>query len=382
MSYTKKNIAIAFGIITFVFLMIQRNPSYGGTISSAKKAFKNCDPESLKLKDPGENVLLTGGAGFIGMHTAVKLKSLGYNVIVIDNMNDYYSTQLKEDRVSVLADNDVTFVQGDVCDAKLVTSLIKEHKIDRVIHLAAQAGVTYSLTNPLSYTKNNVECFVTLMEIYVKEGLTDKPFVYASSSSVYGFNEDTKFSEVTSEVDKPASLYAATKRSDELIAHTYKSLYKVNSVGLRFFTVYGPWGRPDMAPMIFAHRIDAEATLELTNFGKSIRDFTYVDDIVNGVIASFEYNSDSAEVFNLGGGNPVNLEYFVKLMEEGLHKTANKNLVPIRKGDVPITTADVSKAYCYLGWKPVVKIEEGITNFLDWFDKNNGSKYMPSLKIE
>ena len=207
------------------------------------------------LEDKGKSILVTGGAGFIGMHTAIALKKNGMHVVALDNMNDYYSAELKVDRVALLKAAGVDFVKGDVCDDEILEQIIKDHKIDRVIHLAAQAGVRFSLESPHSYTRNNVDCFVSLLEQYVKAGLQKKPLVYASSSSVYGFNNDAPFTEDVSDVDHPASLYAATKRSDELIAHTYNHLYNVSSVGLRFFTVYGPYGRPDMSPMIFANKI-------------------------------------------------------------------------------------------------------------------------------
>lgn len=203
----------------------------------------------------GKSVLITGAAGFIGMHTALELKKRGFHVVGVDNLNAYYSPRLKDDRVALLKDAKVEFVKGDICDEQLLTRTIQVHKIERVIHLAAQAGVRYSLESPHSYTKNNVDCFVSVMETFVKTGLHAKPIVYASSSSVYGFNNVPPFSEATSDVDHPASLYAATKRSDELIAHTYSHLYNVSSMGLRFFTVYGPYGRPDMSPMIFATKI-------------------------------------------------------------------------------------------------------------------------------
>ena len=207
------------------------------------------------LEDKGKSILVTGGAGFIGMHTAIALKKKGMHVVALDNMNDYYSAELKEDRVALLKAAGVDFLKGDVCDDEIIEQIIKDHKIDRVIHLAAQAGVRFSLESPHSYTRANVDCFVSLLEQYVKAGLQKKPLVYASSSSVYGFNNDAPFTEDVSDVDHPASLYAATKRSDELIAHTYNHLYNVSSVGLRFFTVYGPYGRPDMSPMIFANKI-------------------------------------------------------------------------------------------------------------------------------
>lgn len=317
-------------------------------------------------------VLVTGGAGFVGLHTSLELQRRGYTVVVIDNLNTYYSVQLKYHRLDLLRERpNIHFIEGDVCDEDLLTWAIRTYNIDRIIHLAAQAGVRYSLKEPHSYTKNNVDCTVSIFETAVREELHTKvgggPIVYASSSSVYGFGKDPPFSEATSEVDKPASLYAATKRACELMAHTYHHLHKVPSIGLRFFTVYGPWGRPDMSPMIFADLISRGEPLTLNNFGNSIRDFTYVDDIANGVIDAMEYATTEPEVFNLGGSNPVKLNYFVELIEKGLGRTVEKKKVPMAKGDVPLTAADVTKAKNLLGWEPTVTIEEGLTRFLEWY---------------
>ena len=242
-------------VISFLFLADNAYLSPERTkikFASERKSFK-C---GRKLKDAGKSILVTGGAGFIGMHTSIKLQKQGYNVVVIDNLNPYYSKKLKSDRVKLLQEANVNFIKGDVCDVKLLEDVFQRHSIDRVVHLAAQAGVRYSLEDPYSYTKNNVDCFVSVLEAIVKAGLHDKPFVYASSSSVYGFiDKNVPSVEDEQDVDHPASLYAATKRADELIAHTYNNLYNLPSVGIRFFTVYGAYGRPDMSPMIFADKI-------------------------------------------------------------------------------------------------------------------------------
>lgn len=334
----------------------------------------------MPMNDIGKSILITGGAGFIGFHTATELRNLGHDVIVIDNMNDYYSIELKHERIEMLQNAGVTFIEGDVCNETLLLSSIKEHRIDRVVHLAAQAGVGFSLKSPHSYTKNNVDCFVSVLETYVKSGLTKMPIVYASSSSVYGFNNDSPFVEGKSEVDRPASLYAATKRADELIAHTYNHLYSVSSVGLRFFTVYGPWGRPDMSPMIFYNKIQNNEKLTLTNFGNSIRDYTYVEDIVNGILASLRLTTEKSEIFNLGCNNPIKVTYFVDLMERNMKKKANIHFVKLQPGDVPTTYADVNKAACLLQWKPHTKIEDGITKFTKWAMAHNATKYMRNQK--
>lgn len=317
-------------------------------------------------------VLVTGGAGFVGLHTSLELQRRGYTVIVIDNLNPYYSVQLKYHRLDLLRERpNIHFIEGDICDEELLTMAIRTYKIDRIIHLAAQAGVRYSLQEPHSYTKNNVDCTVSIFETAIREELHTKkgggPIVYASSSSVYGFGKDPPFSEDTSEVDKPASLYAATKRSCELMAYTYNHLHKMPSIGLRFFTVYGPWGRPDMSPMIFADLVSRGEALTLNNYGNSIRDFTYVEDVANGVIDALEYSTTEAEIFNLGGSNPVKLNYFVELIERGIGRTVKKKLVPMAKGDVPLTAADVTKAKSLLGWEPTVTIEVGLTKFLEWY---------------
>lgn len=201
------------------------------------------------------SILITGGAGFIGMHTALSLREEGYNVIVIDNVNNYYSIDLKVERLKKIKKEGIEFIHGDICDESLLNNIFSTKKIERIVHLAAQAGVRYSLESPHSYTRNNVDCFVSILEQIRKNDLLQKPLIYASSSSVYGFNNKAPFSEDVSDVDHPASLYAATKRANELFAYTYNHLYNISSIGLRFFTVYGPWGRPDMSPMIFADKI-------------------------------------------------------------------------------------------------------------------------------
>jgi len=228
---------------------------------------------------PKFSVMVTGAAGFIGMHTAIELKKMGMSPIGYDNVNQYYSVELKESRIRELKKRDIAFIRGDVCDVAKLKSTIEQHNITRFIHLAAQAGVRYSLDHPLEYTRNNVDCTVNILEVMVELGLKEDPLVYASSSSVYGNNIKIPFQE-TDRVEDPASLYAATKRSDELIAQTYFNLHNMSSIGLRFFTVYGPYGRPDMAPWIFTDKISNNQTIRVFNHGKSRRDFTYVDDIV------------------------------------------------------------------------------------------------------
>jgi UDP-glucuronate 4-epimerase len=324
---------------------------------------------------PKYTVLVTGAAGFVGMHTAIELKRLGMAPIGYDNMNAYYSTDLKESRVAELGRKDITFVRGDVCDYDLLTETIRKHNVTRFIHLAAQAGVRYSLDHPLEYTRNNVDCTVRLLEVMVELGLTNSgSVVYASSSSVYGNNVKVPFHE-TDQVDDPASLYAATKRSDELIARTYYNLYNITSIGLRFFTVYGPYGRPDMAPWMFTDKISNNETIQVFNHGKSHRDFTYIDDIVQGVVNSLFVETGQPELINLGNGRPVLLADFVRIVEDNVGWDARIESLGMQKGDVPKTYADISKAKYLLGYNPSTPIETGITNFVAWFKEHQASRY-------
>jgi len=323
---------------------------------------------------PKFNVMVTGAAGFIGMHTAIALENLGMTPIGYDNVNQYYSVQLKETRIDELKKRNITFVRGDVCDVDKLKKTIREHNITRFIHLAAQAGVRYSLDHPLEYTRNNVDCTVNLLEVLVELGLKEQPLVYASSSSVYGNNLKVPFQE-TDRVEDPASLYAATKRSDELIAHTYYNLHNISSIGLRFFTVYGPYGRPDMAPFIFTDKISNGETIQVFNHGNSRRDFTYVGDIVQGIIHSLFVNTGRPELINLGNGRPIVLADFVRIVEKQVGRKANIQSVGMQKGDVPTTYADISKAQWLLGYFPTTNLDLGIKNFVEWFREYNASQY-------
>ncbi|KAG7350479.1 NAD-dependent epimerase/dehydratase [Nitzschia inconspicua] len=326
---------------------------------------------------PKYTVMVTGAAGFVGMHTALALKELGMTPIGYDNVNEYYSIQLKESRIKELEKQNIDFVRGDVCDVDKLKETIHKHNITRFIHLAAQAGVRYSLDHPLEYTRNNVDCTVNILEVMVELGLKDDPLVYASSSSVYGNNVKIPFHE-TDRVEDPASLYAATKRSDELIAHTYFNLHNISSIGLRFFTVYGPYGRPDMAPWIFTDKISNGEKIRVFNHGNSRRDFTYVGDIVQGIIHSLFVNTGQPELVNLGNGRPVVLADFVRIVEERVGKKANIESVGMQKGDVQTTFADISKARRLLGYNPTTPIEEGITKFVEWFKEHDATKYRMS----
>ena len=355
----------------------------GGHLQEAYKyKTKPMDKDQLTLlkgpEGPKYNVLVTGAAGFIGMHTSIELKKMGMTPIGYDNVNTYYSTELKESRIEELQKWEIDFERGDACDADKLKQVIESKNVTRFIHLAAQAGVRYSLDHPFEYTQNNIDCTVTLFEVMKDLGLTEYPLIYASSSSVYGNNVKVPFQE-TDPVENPASLYAATKRSDELIARTYFNLYNISSIGLRFFTVYGPYGRPDMAPWIFTDKIKSEEPIQVFNHGLSRRDFTYIDDIVQGVVNSLlldkSKNSLEAEVINLGNGQPVVLADFVRIVKERVGKPVKVISLGMQKGDVPATYADISKARHLLGYEPTTSIEEGIDKFVAWFEAHKGSQY-------
>lgn len=328
------------------------------------------------------NVLVTGGAGFVGLHTSLQLASLGHNVIAYDNLNEYYSPELKQMRVNMLRTHDITFVEADVCDSVTIRNILLENKIDRVIHLAAQAGVRYSLDHPMEYTKNNIDCFVELLEVLAHldadKNAKKIPLVYASSSSVYGTNTKIPFAE-TDEVIQQASLYGATKKSDELIANVYHNLYGIPSMGLRFFTVYGPMGRPDMAYYKFTDQILKGQSIDMYNHGEMKRDFTYIDDIVNGVIRCldlpFDTSSNKADVVNLGNNQPEVLRYLIEVVERSVGKKAVINSKPMQPGDVVSTYANVDKARCLLGYEPTTPLDVGIPKFVDWFLKEHGERF-------
>ena len=314
------------------------------------------------------NYLVTGTAGFIGFHVANALLMRGDTVTGIDNMNNYYDPTLKEARNKILDEDDnYDFHQVDISERDALEYLFKEHKFEKVCHLAAQAGVRYSLIDPFIYQKSNVEGFVNM--IHLSKEYEVKNFVYASSSSVYGGNTKIPFSE-DDPVDKPISLYAATKKANELMAYTYTHLYQLPCVGLRFFTVYGPYGRPDMALYKFTKNIMEDREIEVYNFGNMRRDFTYIDDIVQGVLASldreFEY-----EIFNLGNNKPVELNRFIEIIEQELGKEAKKTMLPLQPGDVPETYADIDKAKRLLDFEPKTSIEDGIKKFVAWYREYN-----------
>jgi UDP-glucuronate 4-epimerase len=327
-------------------------------------------------------ILVTGAAGFIGSHVAQVLLGRGDRVLGLDNLNSYYDVRLKEARLDRLRQHAAfEFVQMDVADREAMAALFRDRGIDRVVHLAAQAGVRYSLVNPHAYVDSNLAGFINILEGCRHAAV--EHLVYASSSSVYGANTKLPFSEHDN-IDHPVSLYAATKKANELMAHSYASLFGLPSTGLRFFTVYGPWGRPDMALFLFTKGILDDKPIDIFNNGKMIRDFTYIDDIVEGVVRvldtpatpdpSWDGNHpDPARsfapyrVFNIGNNQPVPLMTYIETLERALGKTARKNFLPMQQGDVPSTMADVSLLEEAVGFRPRTTVEEGIGKFVQWY---------------
>jgi UDP-glucuronate 4-epimerase len=311
-----------------------------------------------------KKVLLSGGAGFIGFHVAKTLLERGDSVVIVDNCNDYYDVKLKIDRLKQLGTNDrLKIFYYDISDYSELESLFQQFKFDKICHLAAQAGVRYSLENPFIYESSNNLGTLNLLELARKYNVKD--FVFASSSSVYGSNKKIPFKE-TDNVDNPVSLYAATKKANELYAYTYHKLYGLNCTGLRFFTVYGPWGRPDMALFKFVKNITEDKSIDVYNSGKMKRDFTYITDIVDGILSAID-KPFGYEIINLGNNNPIELGKFIEIIEVVLQKKAKINYLPLQKGDVLITYADITKAKKLLGYMPKVEIEEGIKEFVLWY---------------
>ncbi len=309
-------------------------------------------------------VLVTGAAGFVGFHLVQRLLARGDEVVGLDNLSDYYSVTLKEARLARIPAGRFRFVRMDLADRTALPELFAAERFDAVVNLAAQAGVRYSVENPWAYVDSNVVGFLNVLECcrhYPVQHL-----VYASSSSVYGGNEKTPFSE-EDRVDDPVSLYAATKKSDELMAGCYSRLYGIPATGLRLFTVYGPWGRPDMSPMLFASAILAGKPIKVFNHGDMLRDFTYVDDIVEGMVRVLDRPQAAHTVYNIGCSNPVRLMDFISELERALGRQAEKILLPMQPGDVYQTYADTSKLERELGYRPRVMLREGIGRFVAWY---------------
>lgn len=327
-------------------------------------------------------VLVTGAAGFIGFQTAKALLDRGDEVVGLDNMNTYYDVRLKEARLARLEGrNGFRFVKADLADRATIEEVFSLEAFDRVVHLGAQAGVRYSIENPHAYIDSNIQGFLNILEGCRHSRIAH--CVFASSSSVYGANTAMPFS-VTQSVDHPLSLYAASKKANELMAHTYAHLYRTPMTGLRFFTVYGPWGRPDMAPFIFTRKILAGEPIDVFNAGHHSRDFTYIDDIVEGVVRTMDkiaepepkWSGDAPDpatsnapyrLYNIGNNTPVELDYFISLIEKETGRTAIRNLLPAQPGDVPKTCADVAALTQAVGFKPATTIEDGIHRFVAWY---------------
>jgi UDP-glucuronate 4-epimerase len=332
-------------------------------------------------------VLVTGAAGFIGYHVCRRLLGRGDDVVGVDNVNDYYDPKLKEARLALLrASSNFQFERLDIADAEGMRRLFAASRPQRVLNLAAQAGVRYSLINPQAYVDANLQGFLNVLEGSRHNGV--EHLVFASSSSVYGANTVQPFSEHHN-VDHPVSLYAATKKANELMAHTYASLFQLPCTGLRFFTVYGPWGRPDMALFKFTRGILADEPIDVYNFGNMIRDFTYIDDIVEGVVRVIDsvaqpderWSGDAPDparsfapyrLFNIGNNKPVPLLDFIAALEDALGRKATMNLMPMQPGDVPSTMADVSELEAAVGFRPGTPIREGIARFVNWYKEYYG----------
>ncbi len=328
------------------------------------------------------SVLVTGAAGFIGFHTAKRLLDEGYKVVGVDSVNDYYDVQLKKDRVAVLKDyTSFTFYKQDLVDRQALVEVFEKHQFSRVVNLAAQAGVRHSIDHPEEYIDSNVFGFLNVLEACRHFKVSH--LLYASSSSVYGANTSMPF-KVSQNVDHPLSLYAATKKSNELMAHAYASMYNLPVTGLRFFSAYGPWGRPDMALFIFTKNIIEGKPIDVYNHGKMKRDFTYIDDIVDGIYrlldyiptAKKEWNSNNPDpavsfapynLFNIGNNNPIRLTDFIETIEEKLESKAIKNSLGMQIADVPTNYADISALQNAVGYQPKTKLKEGVDKFIDWY---------------
>ncbi|CAM8483034.1 NAD-dependent epimerase [Escherichia coli] len=325
--------------------------------------------------------LVTGAAGFIGFHVSKRLLNDGHQVVGIDNINDYYDVKLKESRLEQLESPSFTFYKLDLADRDGMAKLFETEQFDRVIHLAAQAGVRYSLENPYAYADSNLTGYLNILEGCRHNKV--QHLLYASSSSVYGLNRKMPFSTDDS-VDHPVSLYAATKKANELMAHTYSHLYSIPTTGLRFFTVYGPWGRPDMALFKFTKAMLEGKSIDVYNYGKMKRDFTYIDDIVEAIVriqdvipqpepewtveeGSPATSSAPYRVFNIGNSSPVELMDYITALEQALGLEAKKNMMPIQPGDVLNTSAETQALYKTIGFKPETPVQQGVKNFVDWY---------------
>jgi len=310
-----------------------------------------------------KNILVTGAAGFIGFHLCLFLKKKHNLIVGLDNFNSYYSISLKKLRADILKKNNIEVIKANINDSKILTNIIKNKNISCVFHLAAQAGVRHSFKNPLAYVNSNLRGFVNLLEVI--KNFKNIKLVFASSSSVYGTNSKIPYQE-TDNTDNPCNLYGATKKANEAIAFSYHNLYKIPILGLRYFTVYGPFGRPDMAYFKFTKNILEKKPIEIFNNGEMQRDFTYIDDIIKGTAAAMDH-VNNFEIINLGNNNPINLLDFISVIEEILNKKAIKNFVSAKKGEMLNTYADISKAKKILNFIPATSINEGMQKFIHWY---------------
>ncbi len=346
------------------------------------------------MKLQNKKILVTGAAGFIGSALVKRLLKDGNSVVGIDNLNSYYKVDLKKDRLKEIlktqynSKSDWRFIEKDISNVE-ISKIFEKYQFDIVVNLAAQAGVRYSLENPKAYVKSNLDGFVNILEAC--RGIKVPNFIYASSSSVYGNNGLFPYSE-KHQVNHPISLYAATKKANELLAHSYSHLYNIPSTGLRFFTVYGPWGRPDMAPMLFSKAILLEEKIKVFNNGKNFRDFTYIDDVIDSIIKCCEkpaekneifdqFNPDPSSsfaphrIFNIGNSSPINVLEFIRILERFLNKKAKLEFYPVQPGDVIKTAADTSLIEDWINYTPSTSLEEGIKFFTDWYKNNDAIKY-------
>lgn len=317
-----------------------------------------------------KRILITGAAGFIGFHLALHLQKRGDFVIGLDNFNTYYDQKLKRDREEILRHSGIPIARLDIRDRDSLKKLLQEHQITHIVHLAAQAGVRHSISQPDDYVAANLEGFVSILESC--RAFPSIKLTYASSSSVYGLNKKIPFS-VEDKTDRPANLYGATKKANEVMAHAYHHLYGISVTGLRYFTAYGPWGRPDMAYYSFTRRICEKEPIDVFNHGLMKRDFTYIDDIVAGTVSAIDLGAAS-EIFNLGNHRPISVVYLIELLEEALEKKAIKNFLPMQPGEVTETYADIQKSEKLLNFRPQVPLEEGIVRFIDWYRSYHGTK--------
>ncbi len=310
-----------------------------------------------------KRILVTGAAGFIGFHLSLALKKRNDFVIGLDNFNSYYDVNLKDARAQILKKNDIEIIKADIREKEKIKNIIETNKITHVVHLAAQAGVRHSFTHPEDYIGSNIEGFVSVLEV-----IKDHPhinFIFASSSSVYGSNNKIPFS-TEDRTDNQTNLYGATKKANESIAYAYHHLYKIPMIGLRYFTVYGPWGRPDMAYFSFTKDIYDGKPISIFNNGNMKRDFTYIDDIIDGTIAAIDSNIPF-DIFNLGNNQPVDLLNFISILEEKIGKNANKQFLPMQQGEMLVTYADINRSQEILKFSPKISIEQGLNMFFQWY---------------